>query len=55
MLAWSIVCATHRSGCDNGIATADYRDDEIQLHHRPVTGRLRVVRIGGGLLKHVRR
>ena len=27
----------------------DYRLDETQLHHRPVTGRLRVVRIGGGL------
>jgi hypothetical protein len=28
----------------------DYRDGEAQPHHRPVTGRLRVVSITAGLL-----
>ncbi len=43
------VCATRHSLCGNGIATVDYRLDETQLPHRPVTESLRVVRIGGGL------
>ena len=37
----------HRSECGNGIATVGYPHVETQLHHRPVTGRLWVVRIGG--------
>jgi hypothetical protein len=38
-LAWSIVCANRHSLCGNGIATVDYRLDETQQHHRPVTRR----------------
>ena len=45
MLALCFVCATHRSEFGNGIATVGYRHDEIQLHHRPVTGRLIGVRV----------
>jgi len=50
-----IVYARRRSEYGSGIAIADYPHNETQLYHRPVTGRLRVVRIGDVLVRVDRR